>query len=34
MSLSTETMSPADIYAVTGGGNNGGFGFGDMGSGW
>lgn len=30
MSLSTETMSPADIYAVTGGGNNG---FGDQ-SGW
>ena len=33
MSLSTETMSPADIYAVTGGGNNGNC-FGDMGSGW
>lgn len=31
MSLTTSEMSPADIYAVTGGGNNG---FGDMGSGW
>ena len=32
MSLSTESMSPADIYAVTGGGNNGNC-FGDQ-SGW
>ena len=31
MSLTANELSPADIYAVTGGGNNG---FGDMGSGW
>lgn len=33
MSLTTSEMSPADIYAVTGGGNNGNGGFGD-GNGW